>query len=169
MSQREALGRREFMTMSAAATVFALDGLGDSVAVAATPAVAATINVKTATSATFKALIGQSFEVSGTKQKFVLDQVQVTNDPNKAKRPRGIRQESFLLLFSAPANVHLPDGIYTFTSAKRVKFDVSMNEIRVTSTLSTNSALGQAERFLGIVANNVKATPAKAHYQVPFS
>jgi hypothetical protein len=169
MSKGEKVGRREFITMSAAATVFALDQIGGSVAVAATPVAATTINLKTATSATFKALIGQSFAVSGTRQKLVLDRVEVTADPNKNQRPKGIRQESFLLLFSAPANTVLPQGTYTFTTPKQAKFSVWMSKAGTTSMLSTNSALGQAELYLSSVVARASNAPARVIYQVPFS
>ncbi|MBC8114768.1 MAG: hypothetical protein H7062_10350 [Candidatus Saccharimonas sp.] len=170
MAPREAIGRREFMTQAAvtaaATTVFAAEGVGSAAAADSPPAVVK-LDVKTATSATFKALIGQTFQVS--KQKFVLEKVEVTPDRNCAKRPRGVRQESFLLLFSAPSGVHLAPGIYTFSSSTRGPFGVYMNEVQMTSTFPTSSALGQAERFLGIVATNVKSTPAKVYYQAPFS
>ena len=166
---QKVIGRREFMALSAAATALALENVGSNVAVAGAPAAATRIDVKTATSTTFKALVGQSFEVSGTKQKFVLDQVTVFNDPNKAKRPRGIRAESFLLVFSAPANTKLPEGTYTFTSAKRAKFEVWMSKTGTTSLLSTKSPLGQAELYVSSVAKNVSSTPAKGYYQVPFN
>lgn len=169
MSPHDAIGRREFMTLSASATVLGLEIVGSNVAFAAGTPAATKIDVKTATSSTFKALVGQSFKVSGTSQKFVLEQVQVIADRNQAKRPRGIRQESFLLRFSAPAGVHLKDGVYTFTSPTRGSFDVFMNEAAMTSTLSTKSALGQAERFLSSVAKNASSTPAKVYYQVPFN
>ncbi len=146
MTPRETIGRREFMTLSAAATatVLTLENVGGNLAIAGTPAVANGIDLKAATSATFRALVGQSFHVSGTSRMFVLDQVEVFTDRNQAMRPRGIRKESFSLWFSAPAGAPLPDGIHTFTSPTRGSFEVFMIEA---STLST---------------------PAKVYYQVPF-
>ncbi len=161
------IGRREFVTQIAATAATAMFA-ADSVAIAAA-AKPTTLDVKTATSSTFKAVIGQRFKVAGNSAAFVLDKVEVVSDPNRAKRPNGIRNETFLLLLSAPNGSHLTEGTYTLANSTLGSFSVYLNEVRLPGTFTNVSALGQAELFVRKAVTNMQSTPARVYFQIPFS
>lgn len=165
----QTIGRREFVTRVAmtAASAGAVGSLASDVVAATPPVNTTTISLQTATAATFQKGIGQKFKVAGVD--VVLEKVEVIPDRNKDKRPRKIRSQSFSLLFSAPAGARLADGIHSFSGSKLGRFTVYTNQVRLLSTFSTKSALGQAELYLGSVAANVQATPAKDYFEVPFN
>ncbi len=167
MTTHSAMGRREFVTRvaaTAATSAFAVSALKQA---AASEEVTTALEVKTASAETFRPCIGQTFEVGG--KKLVLDKVHIVSDRHQAKRPRGIRQESFSLIFSAPLGTRLNTGIWTFSNADLGRFTVYFNEVRLPTNFSTNSALGQAEVFLNRVTTNVEATTPKVYYEVPFN
>ena len=161
------IGRREFVSQIAAtAATVALGAEGAALAATASPT---TLDLKTATSGTFKAVVGQSFKIAGNTAPFVLDQVKIVSDPNAAKKPKGVRKETFSVLLSAPSSVHLKEGTYTLSNAKLGTFSVYLNETRPTSTFSNKSAIGQAELFVRSTATNANATTAKSYFLIPFS
>lgn len=169
MTGPQAIGRREFVrrvaVTSAAACV--VGGMASDVVAAVPPVITTVIALQTATAATFQKGIGQKFQVAGTD--LVLESVSIIPDRNKAKRPKKIRSESFSLLFSASPGVRIAAGIYTFSNSKLGRFTAYTNQVRPSSTFSTMSAPGQVELYLGSVATNLKAKPAKIYFEVPFN
>lgn len=163
----DSIGRRDFVSQIAAtAATVALGAESTALAAIAAPT---TLNVKTANSSTFRAVVGQSFKVAGNTALFVLHQVKVVSDPNGSKKPKGVRKETFSLLLSAPSSVHLKEGTYTLTNARLGAFSVYLSETRLNSTFSNKSALGQAELFVRSTASNAQATSAKSYFLIPFS
>lgn len=167
MSDGNEFNRREVLTQfaaTAAVTAFATMAINR-------PSMAAAVkdlDVKSATAATFRPSVGEYWKISG--QSLLFESVQVVNDPNRLKRPRGIRRDSFSLLLSGPAGVSLAAGIYAVKSAKLGRFSVYLNEVRLTSVFPSSSAVGQAERFLsGVTASLQNDTAPKTYFEIPFN
>ena len=163
------IGRRDFVarvvTTAASAAVIWEAG---SPSIAATQPVSKAIDLKSATAATFKGVVGQVFEGTGG-MKFTLESVQVISDKNKSKRPKGVRKDSFSLHFSTSAGVHLEPGIYPLTHKTAGKMSVYMNEVLMTTVFSSAGALGQAEMLAGRVAADLEIKMPKSYYEVPFN
>lgn len=165
MSEYAPIGRREFVGVIASAAAAGLVGQGSGVAFAG----GVTINVKTATAASFQSYVGQTFKVSGSSAPFTLDSVNVVNDPNKSKRPTGIRSDSFSLIFTAPKGTQLKAGSYTFSNASVNAVSLFVTEVRPTSTFSTNSTPGIVEQLATGIAANISPPTPKAYFEVPFN
>lgn len=169
MSEGNLVSRRDLFTQftaTAAMTVFGTIAISRP----AIGAVAKDIDLKSATSETFRPAVGEYWKITGQSKPFQFESLQVFIDPNRSKRPRGIRQDSFSLLLSAPAGTSLAAGIYAVKSPKLGRFSIYMNEVRLTGTFPSSSVLGQAELFLsGVSANLPNDTRPKTYFEVPFN
>lgn len=169
MSSGIVYGRREVLAQlagTAALTVFGAAAINQPVVAA----VAKDLDLKSATPVTFRPVVGEYWKITGQSKPFMFESLQVFSDPNRSKRPRGIRQDSFSLLLSAPAGTSLAAGIYAVKSPSLGRFSVYMNEIRLSGTFSTSSVLGQAELFLsGVSANLQNDTEPKSYFEIPFN
>jgi hypothetical protein len=128
-----------------------------------------TLDLQSVNAALFRPVVGMEISINGSSLGIVLTEVRMLNDTGHMKRPADIRKEPFALLLTAPAGVHLPDGIYKLSNAKLGRADVFMNEVHLPCTLSTSSPLGQAERYLMNVAAQVQSAPVRVSYQVVFN
>lgn len=169
MPEGNLIGRREVLTQFAATAAMTVSGtvaIGQPVLAAA----AKDIDLKSATSETFRPVVGEMWKIAGQLKPFLFESLQVLNDPNRSKRPRGIRQDSFSLLLSAPIGTSLAAGIYAVKSPALGRFSVYMNEVRLTGTFPTSSVLGQAELFLlGVSANLQSSAGPKMYFEIPFN
>ena len=163
----QAIRRRDFVTQAAAGTVatfLSLNGTGDVIA-----AGAKSLDLKSATSTTFQSAVGQEFKIAGSTAKFVLSKVNILADPNKSKRPRGIRQESFTVVLTAVKGTAMSAGTYTLSNDTLGSFSVYMYPAGQTTSFSSASPLGQAELFLRNAAKNSQVSASKATFEIPFN
>lgn len=169
MSAGNLICRRELLARLAATTAVIVLGT-PSMGVVASAAEAGAIDLKSASADTFRAAVGESWKVSGQSKLFLLESIHVVNDPNRLKRPRGIRQDSFSLVLSGPAGLSLDAGIYSIKSPTLGRFSVYLNEVRLSGTFPSSSVLGQAELFLsGVSASLQEDAEPKSYFEVPFN
>ncbi len=153
--------RREFLT---AAAIMA----SQAPAFAGTPA-KTVIDIKTVTSDIFKKFTGQNFSYGKPGQVLLLETVTVVSDPNGAgKRPKKIRQETFSLLFSAPPNIILPEGMYNFTNPNVTPFSLYISRVAITAkvTSASSSSVDLVKIATSVVA---KSKTPKCYYEAAFS
>lgn len=169
MSDGNLIGRRGFLAQFAVTAAVTVLGT-QSACLAASDASAGMLDLKSASADTFRAAVGEIWKISGQSKAFLLEAIHVVNDPNRLKRPRGIRQDSFSLVLSAPADVSLDAGIYSIKSATLGRFSVYLNEVRLPGMFPSSSVLGQAELFLSSVSASLQddAEP-KSYFEVPFN
>lgn len=169
MSSAIVFGRREVLTQFAATAAMTVFGT-TAIIRPAMAAVAKDLDLKRATLETFRPSVGESWKITGQPKPFLVESLQVFSDPNRSKRPRGIRQDSFSLLLSAPVGTSLAAGIYAVKSPALGRFSVYMNEIRLTGTFPSSSVLGQAELFLsGVSASLQNDAGPKTYFEIPFN
>jgi len=169
MSDGTLIGRRELLGVFAATAATAVLG-ASAVGLAASNTNAGSLDLKNATLDTFRAVVGEFWKISGQTSLFKLDSILVVNDPNRLKRPRGIRQDSFSLLLSTSRGTSLDAGTYSIKSPGLGRFSVYLNEVRLTNVFPTSSALGQAELFLSSVSANLQEDSSpKTYFEVPFN
>jgi hypothetical protein len=95
MKRLPVVDRRRFLTWSVATAATATVTWGEAMA-AGPQSMKQELDLKQVTPGTFRGALGQVFQVAATD--FVLESVSVFNDPNRAKRPKGVRKESFSLI-----------------------------------------------------------------------